>query len=264
MKILATIFLLTGFLYAQDFSTRYDVDVSMFGKVGYADVELKEDGKKYEIKLVANTVDVAAFLLNNRVETFVSKGVIVDGKYIPETFVKTKTKTRSNKIQTYYFNHKEKEIIFVEEKTNLVSQTDFNPSTFEFTTRDVQESSKEENILDDYIADDVLSSYLNTKSSCIDGHRSYNLFAIGAHSDENRVTLSCLENTKKESASLLFSDGIANIYNLHVEPIDPDETTVDVLIAYDYDGLLKEAVLGEIFWIGKITAKRVYHKISRK
>lgn len=264
MKIVAALFLLTSFLCAQDFSTRYDVHVSMFGRVGYADIELKEDGKKYEIKLVANTVDVAAFLLNNRVETFVSKGVIIDGKYIPETFVKTKTKTRSNKVQTYYFNHEEKELKLVEEKTNLVSQTNFNPMTFEITTKDVQESTKEETTLDNYLSDDVLSSYLNTKSSCIDGHKSYNLFAIGAHSDENRVTLSCLENTKKESVLSLFSDGIDNIYNLHVEPIDPDKTTVDVLVAYDNDGLLKEAILGEVFWIGKITAERVYHKISRK
>ncbi|QOY54997.1 DUF3108 domain-containing protein [Candidatus Sulfurimonas marisnigri] len=264
MKILVMMFLFINFLYAQGFSTRYDVNVGMFGRVGYADLTLKENAESYELKLVAKTVDVAAFLLNNRVEIFISKGKIVNGKYIPDTFIKTKTKTRSNKVQSYYFNHEEKEITFVEEKTNLVSQTDFNPSTFEFTTRDVKESSKEEITLDDYIADDVLSSYLNTKSSCIDGQKSYNLFAIGAHNDENRVMLSCLDDTKKEATALLFSDGVKNIYNLHVEPMDKDETTVDVLVAYDNDGLLKEAVMDEVFWIGKITAKRVYHKISRK
>ncbi|PNV84013.1 MAG: hypothetical protein C0627_02290 [Sulfurimonas sp.] len=72
-----------------------------------------------------------------------------------------------------------------------------------------------------------------------------------------------MEGSQRESAILNLSEETQDIYNLHVEPFDKDDDIVDVLIAFDNDGLLKEAFLGEVFWIGKVTAKRVYHKISR-
>ena len=42
MRLLIITLIFTGSLLAVDFSTRYDVDVGMFGKVGYADVTLSE------------------------------------------------------------------------------------------------------------------------------------------------------------------------------------------------------------------------------
>src|SRR3989338_11276770 len=93
MKILFMLFLLISSIFARDISTRYDVHVTMFGHVGYADVTLKESGDNYEIKLVAKTIDVAAVLLSNRVETFTSRGKIKNGKYIPDIFITTKETT---------------------------------------------------------------------------------------------------------------------------------------------------------------------------
>jgi len=264
MKFLLIIFFIAASLSAQGFSTRYDVIVGMFGKVGYSDFTLKEDGDNYEAKLVAKTVDIAAALLGNRVETFTSTGKIVDGIYIPHTFVKTKITTTRTRFQTYYFNHDKKEVKLIEEKSKLVNETGFDSINFKITTKDVIRKSKKESVLETYIGDDVLSSYLNTKTTCKAEEKFYNLVAIGAHNDKNIVTLSCLENKAKADAGVCFSDHIQNIYNLHVSPIDEDETVVDVLIAFDADGLMKEAILGDVFWIGKITANRVYYRVTRK
>jgi hypothetical protein len=35
-------------------------------------------------------------------------------------------------------------------------------------------------------------------------------------------------------------------------------------MAFDNDGLMKEAVLGDAFWIGEIRAKRVYHDVANR
>ncbi len=262
MKYFLVLLLSIAPLFAQNLSTRYDVDVGLFGNVGYADVTLKEDGRNYEIKLIATTVGIAATLLKNRVETFISKGKIVDGRYTPDTFVKLKETTKKTRVQTYYFDHEKKEIKMIEEKTELVNEMNFNPATFEITSCEVKKSSKEETILDKYKDSDVLSSYLNTKNNCNAKQKTYKLFAVGAHNDENNVLVSYLENSQREAAVKNFSEGIANIYNLQVEPLDKNESVVDVLVAFDNDGFLKEALLGEIFWVGKITAKRVYHNIA--
>lgn len=263
MKFFVISFLLISSLSSKEFSTRYDVNVGIFGKVGYADVSLIENGNDYEIKLSAITVGTAAVLTGHRVETFISKGKIINGKYVPNTFVKTKTQTRRSRVQNYFFNHEKKEVKLLQEKTKLVSCTEFNPATFEFKTKDVAEKDNEEKIVDDYRPDDVLSSYLNTKDNCKAKERTVELLAFGAYNHKNDVTLTCLEESKKTSVLSRFSNEIKDIYNLHVVPHDKDDTTVDVLVAYDSDGLLKEAILGEVFWIGEITAKRVYHNIKK-
>jgi len=262
MKIFILTFLLTSSFFAKDFSTRYDINVDMFGKVGYADITLKENGDTYEAKLIAKTVDIAATLLGNRVETFTSKGKIIDGKYIPDIFIKTKTSTRKSREQTYHFDHDKQKVTLIEKKSKLVSSTKFNPRKFKVTSKDIEKKSSKEIILETYTGDDVLSSYLNTQARCNSDQKQYNLLAIGAYNNKNDVTLSYLDGLQKISANSNFTKNTQNIYNLHVKPIDKDENTVDILIAFDNDGIVKEALLGEIFWIGKITAKRVYHKVT--
>lgn len=262
MKQFLILFLFIGSIYAQDFSTRYDVHVTLFGNVGYSDVTLKEDGNNYEIKLVANTIGTAAVLLRHRVETYISKGKIIKGRYIPDCFIKIKETTKKTTKDTYTFNHELQEITLVEEKTKLVNKMQFNPVNFEVISKEVKESSKNERVLETYKDEDVLSSYLNTKTNCNKDRKSCQLIALGAHDEKNNIILSYLEGKQKESAQSNFSGNVGNIYNLHVEPLDKDDSIVDVLIAFDNDGLLKEALMDEIFWVGKITAKRVYHKIS--
>jgi hypothetical protein len=263
MKILFMLFLLISSIFARDISTRYDVHVTMFGHVGYADVTLKESGDNYEIKLVAKTIDVAAVLLSNRVETFTSRGKIKNGKYIPDIFIKTKETTKKTRVQTYYFDHNKKEITLIEEKSKMVNRMKFDSETYSLKLKEVQEKSKNEEVLDTYVDNDALSSYLNSKYGCSTKQKNHILVAIGAHNDKNNVSYSCVEGSKKQVAILNFSDGIENIYNLHVEPLDKDDEIVDVLVGYDSDGFLKEALMGEVFWIGKMSAKRVYHEISK-
>ncbi len=264
MKILFILFLLTSSIFAQDVSTRYDVHVTMFGHVGYADVTLSENGREYEMKLVAKTIDVAAVLLSNRVETFTSKGKIKDGKYLPDIFIKTKETTKKTRVQTYYFDHNKKEITLIEEKSKMVNRMKFDSETFTLKLKEVEEKSRNEEILDTYTDSDALSSYLNSKHGCSSKQKNHIIVAIGAHNDKNDVSYSCLEGSKRQAAMLNFSAGIENIYNLHVEPLDKDDKIVDVLVAYDSDGFLKEGLMDEVFWIGKMSAKRVYHEISKR
>ncbi|MFA5461149.1 MAG: DUF3108 domain-containing protein [Sulfurimonas sp.] len=199
MKIryfLISLFIVTS-LCAQTFSSRYEVEVTLFQKVGYADVLFIEDGQNYEIKLIATTIGAAATLLKHRTETFTSKGKIIDGRYVPDVFIKTKETTKRSRTQTYYFNHVKRE---------------------------------------------------------------YQLYAIGANNDKNSILVSCLDKNKgSEISSLQRSD---YLYNLNIEPFEKSDSIVDVLVALDSDGMLKEAYMDDLFWIGKISAKRVHHKVT--
>lgn len=262
MRYFLTIFLFMASLSAQDLSTRYDVHVSIFDHVGYADVTLNEDGKNYEIKLVATTIGTAATLLSQRVDIYISKGKIKDGRYIPDIFVKTKETTKKSRTQTYYFDHDKKEIKLIEEKTNIVSRPTFDTKSFEVRFKETKEYSKKEKIEENYTNSDTLSAYLNTKLDCNAAKKEHDLIAIGANNDKNKVVVSYLEGKAKEMAKANFSKDIDYLYNLNVTPFDKSDSVVDVLVSFDNDGFLKEAFMGEVFWVGKITAKRVYHKVA--
>ena len=263
MKLFLTLTFLASALFAQSFSTKYDVQVGMFGKVGVADVNLETDGNIYEMKVKATLTGTAASLTGNRVESYISKGHIDNGKYIPDTFTKIKTTTRKERIQVYSFDHTNKSVTLVEDKSEWVSSTKFDTIAFKIVKTDVKETSKDESTLPEYRAQDVLSSYLNTVKTCNAQNKNYDLVAIGAHNDDTDVTLSFLEGLDRREVASSFSNDIGNIYNLHVQPIDKEETTVDVHIAFDNDGHMKEAVLGNVFWIGEITAKRTYHQVTQ-
>jgi len=262
MKLFIFILLVSSSLFSDSFSTRYDVNVGMFGKVGYADVTLKEHSGKYEMKLVATLTGTAANLTGNRIDTYVSKGEILDGKYIPDTFIKIKKTNRKERVQTYSFDHINKTVALIETNSKWVSETKFDTKKFKLVKHDVQENSSSNTNLDNYHNQDILSAYLNTRDSCNAQNTEFDLLAVGAHNDDKDITLSFLEGIHKQEGAQHFSSKEGHIYNLSVIPIDKDEKRVDVLIALDNDGLIKEAVLGDIFWIGEVNAKRVYHQVS--
>lgn len=261
MKIVLLFFLFASSFFARESITRYDVFATLFGKVGYCDVLIKEDGNTYEVKAIAQTIDVAALLLQDRVETFESRGIIKNGRYIPNIFIKTKKTTKRTRVQTYTFNHEKKEVLLVEEKVKIVNKTRFDSQDFKFVTREVEEKSRKEELLDPYLADDTLSIYLNSRYACDGTQKRHPIFAVGAHNDKNKIHYECLTDKKKTAAQQKLKGDTHTIYNLHVEPFDKDDKVVDTLFAYDKDGLLQEGLMDEIFWVGSMKAVRVSHKI---
>lgn len=264
MKLIITSLILAGALLASSFSTRYDVNVGIFGNVGYADVSIIEDENTYEIKLVAILTGTAAALTNKRVETYISKGKIKEGRYIPQSFIKMKKTNRDEKILTFDFDHTKKEIRLLENKSKWVEETNFDPIAFKLVKKDVEVRSSKESALESFIDQDILSSYLNTRENCNAQNKEHTLLAIGARNDNKDVSLSFLDAVQRQEIASSFSNDVGNIYKLNVQSIKKDEKPVDVLIALDNDGHIKEAVLGSVFWIGEISAKRVYHQVSLK
>ena len=264
MRLFLITLILTGSLIATDFSARYNVDVGMFGKVGYADLTFNETRDRYEMKLVAKTTGTAATLTGERMETYISKGSVVSGRYLPDTFIKIKKTTSMERVQTYHFDHIKQEITLKEDKTEWVSGSEFDPIAFKIVKQNLQQSSSMSSVLQTYNENDILSSYLNTKQRCNAEKKEYDLHAVGAHNDEKEITLSFLDGLKRTQAASSFSKDTGNIYNLHVQALDKEDTTVDVLIAFDNDGHMKEAVLDDLFWVGEIKAKREYHRVTQR
>ncbi|MDA7817004.1 DUF3108 domain-containing protein [Sulfurimonas sp.] len=263
MKFFVLLILGLSLVNAGGFFSKYHVNVGMFGQVGYADLHVEVDEDKYKAHLDAVIIGVAATLTSNRVERFTSIGRIVNGKYIPDSFVKIKRNDRKSRVQNYTFNHSQKKVHLVEDKEKIVSKTKFDAIKFEMCIEDVNETSRKEKTLDTYVASDSLTAFLNARENSNAKTKEYELLAVGAYNNKNKVTLSFLEGEEKKLAGLNFSKDTKEIYNLHVKPADEDDSIVDLLVAFDSDGYMSEALIGEIFWIGQITASRVKHEVYK-
>jgi hypothetical protein len=264
MKLLLTTIALVGSLLAVDFTTQYDVEVGMFGKVGVADIALQEDASSYEITLSAKLIGTAASLTGNRVETYISKGKIVDGQYVPDTFTKVTTSDDLDETLVYNFNHETQTVNLDKKTVETIRGTRFDAMKFKIVATEELKKSSGSEVLENYVSSDILSSYLNTRKSCNAAHANYDLVAIGARNDRNNITVSFLDSLQKAQVKESFSADTGNIYKLNIEPLDKDNKTVNILMAFDNDGLMKEAVLGDAFWIGEIRAKRVYHDVANR
>ena len=262
MRLFIMSIILVASLVAKDFTSRYDVNIGMFGTIGSIDMIVKEDENSYEMKVIAKTTGTVATLTKDREELFTSKGKIIDGKYIPDVFVKSRITNYKSRVQTYVFNHETKEITMTQNNTKVVSSTSFDPIAFKIISKEDIEKSTKTEVLDRYNANDVLSAYLNARISCNSNAKDYPLLAVGAKNHENDVVLTFLDGSDKEDAIASFSNDTKNIYNLHVKPTNRNKETVDILIAFDNDGHMKEAYLGDIFWVGEVRAKRVYKRLS--
>jgi len=104
-------------------------------------------------------------------------------------------------------------------------------------------------------------SYLNALVSCNTEQKTYDLIAIGAHNDEKSVTISYLEGKERKRVASKFNKNIGNIFHMHIQPIEKNDTIIDIIIGLGKDGHMQKGILGNVFWIGQVTATRASVKI---
>ncbi|MDF1879784.1 DUF3108 domain-containing protein [Sulfurimonas sp. MAG313] len=262
MKLFISILILVQVLFSQTFNARYRVDVGLFGSVGYSDVVIEDDGKTYSMSVTATTTGTAAVLSGNRMETYISKGKIVNGKYLSDSFYKYRKTTRKETIQTYTFNHEKEEITLRIQRSKWVKSSHFDPIVFKLIKTQEQEHSDENSSLDIYTSQDIFSSYLNALNSCNAENKVYELIAVGAHNHKKSVTIFFLQKKEKQKALELLDTDITDIFRLHIQPFSKDDTMMDILIGLDAAGHVKKAILGNVFWIGEVTSTRVSYTIA--
>lgn len=142
----------------------YESGISIYGKVGYVDLKFEQnlDEKTYHIQATTRSHGVVKYLLDNRIDVFISQGKVENGVYIPLKFTKLESKTDYNKSTVYTFDYKNNTVL----KTKTISEykiiSTFDPIKFAFNDKRklfIEEDS--ENI--DFASNDYLSLYLNLK-----------------------------------------------------------------------------------------------------
>jgi len=96
---------------------KYHVDLSLLGKIGHVDIVVDTREDEYEIQMNAEARGIISGLGPAKNFTFVSRGEIVDGRFISDSFEKTVDSGKKRTSEIYLFDHKEKKVILFKEKS---------------------------------------------------------------------------------------------------------------------------------------------------
>lgn len=219
-------------------SVKYEGGISLYGKVGSADIRLEEnrDDNTYKMRVVASSSGIIKALTDNREDIFTSQGKIENGIYRPQKFTVRVQKDHSTEITTYVFDEKNKKILKTKYKKELDSYSTFDVTKIAMVTheRPVEHTSSE---YIEYDANDFLSLFLNVRKG-----------------NMKNKPLTYVE--KKESDDIeLVSNTLFKVTK------DNGQERYDISIVNDGSSFMKEAVAKNIAFYGDAYIKKVYEKV---
>jgi len=235
MKIIWILVLLSQMAGAKVLSASYEVSFGIFQTMGVADarLEIKED-QTYAIRIEARTTGMAKVLSNNRTETYESRGVIRNGKLIPNLYSKVRKTNSSKSVKIYTFDHANKKVW---------------KETIKGSAR-----SKEENEF--YASEDILSLFFNI-DYYMKTPKDLTLYAIGGNGKDGRIDIIYPKGKEldfvKKTLEMEKGDFLQVVLNDRIFSSAKGELQINL----GSDGLCDKAVLEDVLLFGDIVGTRV-------
>ena len=225
MKKLLFFMLLNLSLFAttHTIEVEFESGVSFYGKIGETKLIFKEDSNtsRYTMKVIATSTGILKALSNDRVDTFLSEGIIKNGVYIPLKYTKKAVEIGYEKLTIYNFDYKtnsvEREIV----KKKNVTTTVFDHARFTFVDKEEIVKTKNTKKLKMY-SNDFLTLYLNFKHHNLkNGNITYldqedgdfvslidaNTFEINKDKGEQKIKISLINDEK----SIFFQEATSEL-----------------------------------------------------
>ncbi|OPX27751.1 MAG: hypothetical protein B1H07_00895 [Campylobacteraceae bacterium 4484_166] len=217
IKKLILLSLLSTIIFAKQHTLKYDVSFGIFSTIGNITSYYKQTGNRYEIEAVIRTTGLASRLSGGMVEKYKSKGSIVNGKLVPEIFIKEKKSSKIEKKRVFRFDHTNK--IVYRKKLN-----------------------KSEKRYDFYASNDILTLFVNSSETIINSPKGNLLrfYAIGSSKNDGLITVQKRGDGK-----------FAVVINQDIFSSKKGELVVDI----QKSGIWEKAVLKDVMLYGDITGK---------
>ncbi len=232
MKTILLLFFTFLQIFAQNLhlEKHYSISYGVLGELGIATASVTIDNSnKYTIKMEAKTTGLAKFLSQNKQETYLSRGTIIDNKFVPDFYSKQVTNNVKHRLKEYQFDHQNKKII--ESKIT---------KTLDKTTKKWAEDRSSEP-LEYYASNDILSLFFNLKEIVknLSSDIEHTFYAVGANKDDGKVNVEILakNDLKVFINQKIFSSPRGELY-----------------ITLDKDGLCDKATLKDVLLFGDVRA----------
>jgi len=241
--LLGFLILSTLTVEAKVIKANFDVSYGIFGKIGTSKAVLTKNAKTYKIEIKLAATGLAKVLSGDRREKHISKGHIVNGLMVSDTYEVIKTHGQNRVSKKYVIDHKRKKVIKKYrkyKKGRLVSN--------------------EESTLDFYSKDDLLTLYFNLDTAIKNKTKphTYVFRAVGAERQKGKVTVII----PKRGALAGYKEDLGNNASWYATAIIHQKIFSSkegrLKIAVGSDGITTKAVLKDVIFFGDIRAVRTY------
>lgn len=253
--ILLIIFIFYIPLFANDLkiTANYTISYGIFSELGVAKTTLLIKDGKYHIQVRANATGLAGFLTKNRVETYESFGTVIDNKFIPDKFLKIKKDDEKTRIKEYIFKDKKVLLTTTNKGFKKVISSDLKTQNKSF-------KEKNQNELEYYAKEDILSLFFNLKDMLInfEEEKDYKLKAVGANKSKGIINILVPKDKKLKELDTQNSIHLIAYINQQIFGSQRGE----LLVSLDKNGFCNKAVLKDVLLFGDIVGTMKNIKIK--
>ena len=225
--------LFTSQLWAQINHVNYNATFGVFGTVGTIKNTITQDKKNYTIETTVTLAGVAKIILGGQTEHYISKGHMVNGMMVSDSYTMVSIKKGIKKVKAYHIDHAHKHVTKTYSKWK-------NKKRITHTTQR----------LNFYAKNDLLTLYFNMNHALTKKGKVYNIKAVGLEKQKGMVQVT----VPTESQSAPYKKDLGTTANWYAKALIVQENfrknKGDILLSVDKDGFIKKAVIKDILMYG--------------
>ena len=240
--ILGLIFISILQVQAKVLDVTYEVSFGVLGQLGISEAHLETQGDKYTIDIKVKATGLAKTLSSNRKERHISKGHIVNGMYISDSYTVVKSYGKKYIEKRYTIDHKKKKV-----------KKEY------FSKKNGKRHKKRHEILDFYSKNDLLTLYFNLPKIIKNRSKAgtYKLSAVGAERQKGIVKVTIPQKRELKRYKKVLGEGdywyITAIIYQKIFASNKGE----LMLAVGKDGIAQKAVLKDLIMFGDLVAERI-------
>ena len=263
-RVIYLLILMSDLIYAATATAEYDIDFSVAGTVAKASMQKVQEGDAYTITLQAHAVGIAAKMTQNRSETYISQGSVVNSEFIPDVLVVIKKSDNNENYTVYRFDHKNKVVEKDRATLRQVSSQSLDVANMRIVRTQKIEFSHSSVKHDYYAKNDIVTLFFNSSYyiGSMDAGERKNLRAVGIKTEKGKLMISLptqgavIENMEDVDARQKNLFGVA----LNREIFEKGKG--ELLVKLDADGFPFRAVMNDVALYGDVVGKRRYTSLA--
>jgi len=227
---------------AKVLNVKYKVSFGVLGQMGIADARLETKGDKYTIDIKMKATGLAKTLSKNRKERHISKGHVVNGMYISDSYKVVKSYGKKHIEKLYTIDHKKKKV-----KKEYLSK------------KNGKIKKEEHTVLDFYSKNDLLTLYFNLSKLIQNKGKAgmYTLTAVGAERQKGTVKVYIPKDKELKGYKKILGEGDYWYMTAIIYQKIFSSNKGELMLAVGKDGVSQKAVLKDLIMFGDLVAERI-------
>ena len=240
--ILGLVLILISQMQAKVLDVSYKVSFGILGQLGVCDAQLETKGDTYTIDIKVKASGIAKALSKNRKERHISKGHIVNGMLVSDTYKVINTYGKKHNEKIYRIDHKKKRVTKDNTKKNQDKVTE-----------------KKHTVLDFYSENDLLTLYFNLSKLIQNKDKAgmYTLTAVGAERQKGTVKVYIPKESELKRYKKTLGEGDYWYMTAIIYQKIFASNKGELMLAVGKDGVAQKAVLKDLILFGDLVAERI-------